>query len=349
MLNWGILGCGGIADRRTMPAILSDPENRIAAVMDADGAVAERIAAKVGARKVCASVEELVTDPAVDAVYIATPVYLHRDMAAAAAAAGKHLLMEKPMALCAADAEAIVQAARAHGTQLGIGFQMRRHNLHEQMKTLIAQGGIGQLITMRAQFSCWYPDIPGAWRQSKALGGGGALMDLGVHCLDLMQFISGERFCEAKAMLATRTFQYEVEDCAALLLRTEAGSFAHVDVNFNLPDDAARSRLEFYGTAGSLIAEGTLGQTEDGTLHYFYAPQEAYSAMQNIHTVEARVFTGAGGNLYAKQIRDFTARIRAGRPDYTLAEETVRLQALVDSIYGSAGAAHPEKTEVQKR
>lgn len=332
MLNWGIIGCGGIADRRTMPAITLDAQNRIYAVMDADAAVAQRIGQKYSAQKVYATVEELVADPAIDVVYIATPVYLHRQQAALVAAAGKHLLMEKPMALCETDARDILKLAQSHQIHLMIGYLMRYHNLHRQIKQIIAQGGIGQLITMRAQFSCWYPDIAGAWRQSKATGGG-AVMDLGVHCLDTLQYLSGETFTQVQSLLATRTFHYEVEDCGALLLRTEAGSFAHVDVNFNLPDDAAKSRLEFYGTSGSLIAENTLGQTEDGELRYFYAPQEGYAAMQDKKTVEAQVFTGNGENLYAKQINDFTAAIRSGRPDYTFAEESVQLQALIDRIY----------------
>ena len=339
MLNWGIVGCGGIADRRTMPAITLDKNNRIYAVMDADGATAQRIREKYGAEKVYDTVEALAADPAVDVVYIATPVWLHREQAAAVAAAGKHLLMEKPMALRETEAREILETAKKNRIHLMIGYLMRYHNLHRQMKQIIADGGIGQLVTMRAQFSCWYPDIPGAWRQTRATGGGGAIMDLGVHCLDTLQYLSGETFTEVQTMMATRTFHYEVEDCGALLLRTAGGAFAHVDVNFNLPDDAAKSRVEFYGTAGSLIAEGTLGQTEDGTLRYYYAPQTDYAAMQDKKTVEAQVFTGAGENLYAKQVDDFTAAIRAGRPDYAFAEESVRLQGLIDRIYGNETAA----------
>ncbi len=333
MINWGIIGCGGIADRRTMPAMQLDKENCIYAVMDADGATAQRIKEKYGAQKVYATVEQLAADPAVDAVYIATPVYLHRDQAEIVLRAGKHLLMEKPMAITAAQAADILAIAKAAGVQLMIGYLMRYHNLHQKIKEIIAGGGIGQLITMRAQFACWYPDIPGAWRQSWATGGGGALMDLGVHCLDTLQYASGEVFTQAASLMTTRTFSYEVEDTAALLLATDNNVFAHVDVNFNLPDDAAKSRIEFYGTSGSLVAEGTLGQTEEGVLQYFYAPQTDYAAMQDKKTVEAQVFAGGGENLYAKQINDFTAAIRSGVCDYTLAEESVRLQKLVDDIY----------------
>ncbi len=333
MINWGIIGCGGIADRRTMPAMQLDKENCIYAVMDADEATAQRIREKYGAQKAYATVEELAADPAVDAVYIATPVYLHRRQAEAVLRAGKHLLMEKPMAVTAAQAQEILELAKAAGVQLMIGYLMRYHNLHGKIREIIAAGGIGQLVTMRAQFACWYPDIPGAWRQSWATGGGGALMDLGVHCLDTLQYVSGETFTQAASLMATRTFGYEVEDTAALLLATENNVFAHVDANFNLPDDAAPSRLEFYGTAGSLVAEGTLGQTEEGTLRYFHAPQTDYAAMQDKKQVEAQLFTGAGGNIYAKQIADFTAAIRSGVCDYRFAAESVRLQKLVDEIY----------------
>ena len=90
---------------------------------------------------------------------------------------------------------------------------------NSKMKKAIAEGKIGKPVSAYAQFTCWYPDIPGAWRQKKTQGGGGALVDMGVHCIDLMQYVTGSKVKQVAAFHDTLTFHYEVEDTSKVMMR----------------------------------------------------------------------------------------------------------------------------------
>lgn len=331
-IKWCVIGAGGIADRRTIPAILKNKDSELAAVMDRVPAVAESIGKKYGV-PYFNTVEEMLANVACDAVYIGTPVTCHYEQAMAALQYGKHVFVEKPVAFDGKQSRALVDAFKKAKKQLTIGYMMKYHNLHEQAKSLILKGEIGQVNSVRAQFTCWYPDIPGAWRQKKSLGGGGAIMDLGVHCIELLEFLLDDEIADVKAIYSTRTFSYEVEDGAVIVFKTHGGVLGHIDVNFNVPDPASESKLELYGSKGYIMCKGTMGQEETGTLAHLYAPQEAYSAQQNRTVNEPTVYQGGGANLYEKQIALFCESLKKGEPDYFYADRAVQVQEIVDKIY----------------
>ena len=91
-------------------------------------------------------------------------------------------------------------------------------------------------------------------------------MDMGVHCIDLIQYLTSSKAVKVAALTATKTFKYGVEDSASLLMEMDNGAYSYVDTNFNIPDAVSRCRLEIYGTKGSLLAEGTISQVEGGKL-----------------------------------------------------------------------------------
>lgn len=257
-VRWGVIGCGGIADRRTIPGMLMAENAELVAIMDVNASVAAKVGEKYEISQVCETVEELLRKD-IEAVYIATPVFCHKEQAMMALRAGKHVLIEKPVGMSSREAYELRDIAQEKHVKLGVAMMMRFHTHHYAVKQLIAEGKLGDIVSMRAQFSCWYPEMEGSWRQNKKLGGGGALMDLGVHCIDLLQYITDTKVCGVTALCETITFGYEVDDSASLLLKMNNGAHAYVDVNFNIPDSAAQSRLEIYGTKGSIIADGTLG------------------------------------------------------------------------------------------
>ena len=331
-MKWCVIGAGGIADRRTIPAIISDKENELVAVMDRVSFVAQKVGEKY-AVKWFVSEEEMLKSVDCDAVYIGTPVACHVEQALLALSYGKHVFMEKPIALTSADGKTLLEAFKKDGKQLTIGYMMKYHNLHEKAKEMVKDGQIGQVNDVRAQFSCWYPDIEGAWRQKKSLGGGGAIMDLGVHFIELIEYVLGDEIVGVKSFYSTRTFSYEIEDGAVIIFKTAGGALGHIDVNFNIPDNASEGKIELYGTKGYVICKGTLGQEEVGTLSYLYAPQGDYSAQQNRTVSEPQTFTGGGEDLYQKQIEDFCAIVRSGKPDYFYADRAVHVQSVVDKIY----------------
>ena len=332
LIKWCVIGAGGIADRRTIPAILKDENSRLVAVMDRVPATAEKIGEKYGV-PFFTDETEMLEKTDCDAVYIGTPVSCHYEQALTALRFGKHVFVEKPVAMTAEEGKTLVEAFKKAGKQITIGYMMKYHNLHVKAREIVEKGGIGQVNDVRAQFSCWYPDIPGAWRQKKSLGGGGAIMDLGVHCIELIEYVLGEEIVDVKSFYSTRTFSYEIEDGAVIIFKTAGGALGHIDVNFNIPDNASEGKIELYGSKGYVICKGTLGQEEVGTLSYLYAPQGDYSAQQNRTVSEPQTFTGGGEDLYQKQIEDFCAIVRSEKPDYFYADRAVQVQSVVDKIY----------------
>lgn len=330
-IRWCVVGAAGIADRRTIPAMVSDPNNELVAVMDKVPESAKAVGEKWGVPHYT-DAEKMFQMVDCDAVYIATPVFCHKEQAMIALKYKKSVLIEKPLARTEQESAEILDAFKKAGVQLTVGYMMKYHNLHAKARNFVRRGKIGQVTDIRLQFSCWYPDIPGAWRQNKALGGGGAIMDLGVHCMELAEYVLDEEITEVKAFTATHTFRYEVEDSAVIAFRTKSGALGHIDVNFNIPDAASASKLEIYGTEGYIICHDTLAQDEVGTMSYLHVPQGDYEAQQN-HVIEKpHKYRAAKGNIYQKEVAEFCKTL-GGKPNYKWAKKAVHIQKLCDMIY----------------
>jgi len=333
-VKWGIIGAGGIADRRTMPGMELADNAEIYAVMEVDINIAESIRDKYKAAKAYDNEAELLADSEVEAVYIASPVVFHKKQAMMAADAGKHILLEKPIAITVEEGQEVINYCKEKGVLLATGFMMRYHAYHQVMKKLVDEGKLGQIVSCRAQLTCWYPDIPGNWRQAKATSGGGALMDMGVHCLDLIQYITGFKTKRAAGMASTLTFDYEVEDSGAILIELENGAICQIESHFNIPDAAARGRFEIYGTKGSMLAEGTISQVEGGKLEVMISDDSlGYDAQQDRNDVEPMKVDVEFGNMYTKEIESFSKSIREGTPVEVPAEDAVQVQKVIQSAY----------------
>lgn len=330
-VNWGIIGSGGIADRRTIPGLIKCNNASLMACMDLNGEVAKAVADKYGAKESYTNVKDLLKAD-IDAVYIGTPVFCHEQQAMESLIAGKHVLIEKPIAMNYMSAQKILNEAKNRNLLIMSGFMMRYHNLHKKMREIVYSGGIGQVVSADFQFSCWYPKIPGSWRQDKSKGGGGVIMDLGVHCIDLMMYLTQARVEDVKGFLANQTHNYEVEDSANIIVKLSDGAYGRVQVNFNVPD-ALPSRVELRGTKGALIAEGSMGQNEEGNLYYIYSPQSDYNSAQMYVKPQTEVFESERGDLYEKQVADFSDQILTGKINYAFAESSLEVQKIVDNIY----------------
>ncbi|MBQ4097854.1 MAG: Gfo/Idh/MocA family oxidoreductase [Clostridia bacterium] len=331
-MKWCVIGAGGIADRRTIPAILKDEKSTLVALMDKVPETAKAVGEKYGV-EYFTDEETMLKSVECDAVYIGTPVFKHYEQAMLALKYDKHVFVEKPIAMNAKEGAELAEAFKKNGKLLCVGYMMKYHNLHEKAKALIKDGAIGSVNSVRAQFTCWYPEIKGAWRQTKALGGGGAIMDLGVHCIELIEDVLGEEIVDQKAFYSTKTFSYEVEDGAVIIFKTASGTLGHIDVNFNVPDNASESKFELYGTKGYIICSGTLAQEEKGVLKYLYSPQGDYVAAQNRETEKPQEFFGEESNLYMKQIVKFREAVESGKLDYFYTDRAVQVQEVVEKIY----------------
>lgn len=333
-IKWGVIGCGGIADRRTIPGMMLAENAELVAVMDANREAAEKVREKYNAEYAFDNIEDLLAIEEIQAVYIASPVFCHKEQAVAAAKAKKHILLEKPMALTSEESEEIAAVCRQEGVKLGVGLMMRFHSYHQEMKKVIDQGKLGDIVSMRAQLTCWYPDIPGNWRQNKELSGGGALMDMGIHCIDLLQYISGLQAKEVTGFAGTQTFQYNADDSAAIVMKMENGALAMVDANFNIPDAAARCRMEIYGTKGSILAEGTISQVEGGEVSVFISDDSlGYDAAQNRDALVPVKLEVVYGNMYTKEVESFGRAIANDTEPEITAADAIALQKIVEKAY----------------
>ncbi|MCJ2080868.1 Gfo/Idh/MocA family protein [Methylobacterium sp. J-090] len=268
---WGIVGFGWVARDYMAPGIRA-AGHRLVAVAD-PGPESRAAAEELGARAY-ADLADLAADPEIEAVYVATPNHLHREAVEALARSGKAILCEKPMAASLADAEAMAAAVATHRTFYGTAFDQRHHPAHRAMRDWIAEGRIGTVTAVRIVYACWLPrawtSVPGQdnWRIDPKKAGGGALMDLAPHGLDLVDFLVGESIVDLAALTQARAQDYAVDDGALLIGRTESGVLANLHVAYNCPDALPRRRLEVTGTGGQLTAVDTMGQVAGGSLAF---------------------------------------------------------------------------------
>jgi len=335
---WGVVGSGGIALRRTIPeGIVPAGNARLAAVYDLNQQINRQAAERFGARA-AASLEELLAAE-VEAVYLATPVHLHREQVLACARAGKHVLCEKPLGLTLAEAEQMVAACRQAGVRLGTAFMMRFHAQHRAALSLIQEGRLGRPVYARAQLSCWYPPLPGAWRQDPELGGGGALMDMGGHCLDLLEMFFGP-VRRLSCFTARAVHGYAVEDGATVLLEFANGALGAVDTFFSIPDEACDNTLELYGSEGSIQARGTIGQGSRGVMTArLRAGGAAYDAQQARPAGGGLEIAPEPVNTYRAEIEEFSQAVLEGRAPAVTGEDGLRNQRLLAACYESARTA----------
>jgi predicted dehydrogenase len=309
---------------------------KLVMVMSKSPARAQAVGEKYGV-PYTTKVKDVLSNPDVDIVYIATPTVAHKDQAIAAAQAGKHVLVEKPLAMDLNEARAILDACRHAGVQCAAGHMMRFHGAHKEIKRILADRELGEIVFARAQLTCWYPPIPGAWRQVWSEGGGGALMDLGTHCLDLLEWFVGP-VDRLTALVETVTFDYEVEDSATVLLRFANGAQGVVDVAFNVPDDAAQNVLEIRGTKGAIYADHTIGQEPGGRVRLYQPGQVGgYDAAQAREGHDIGVeLEFPRTNMYRAQAEAFVQAIEGDFPPPVSGEVGLRALELTIRAYEAA-------------
>lgn len=336
-LRWGVIGAGGIADRRTIPGMMQAENAKLVAVMEINPEHAERLRLKYCAKRAYNTAEALLADPEIDAVYIASPVVMHAQQARMAADAGKHILLEKPIAMTWDEGATLLEYCVAHGVQVAAGFMMRFGTHVQNMKKAIAAGKIGTVVSGYSQFTLWCPPEPGNWRQEKAKSGGGCLMDMGVHCVDLIEYITGMCVVKVAALNETVTFSYDVEDTSSLLLRLSNGAQCVVQTNFNIPDEAAKWRLEFFGTKGRLMGDTIIGQNDGGNLNaVFIEKNHAYNATQNHADDRGINVPGDFSNMYTCEIESFSDSILNHKPLEVPAADALRVQRILAAAYESS-------------
>ncbi|MFH0964731.1 MAG: Gfo/Idh/MocA family oxidoreductase [Planctomycetota bacterium] len=338
-VRWGVIGAGGIARRRTLPGMRSCKFAQAVALQDVNLKAAREAAQEFGCPRVFATQEELLACDDVEAVYIATPVYLHEAQFIAACRAGKHVLVEKPLAGDVVAARRMIAAAKKAGVYATEGYMMKFHALHQKAKAMLDRGAIGDVVFARGQLSCWYPPIPGAWRQIPKKGGGGALIDMATHIYDLFEYLVGP-IVEVTAFCDRLVHDYPVEDSSTTLLHFAGGAQGVVDCFFNVPDAAGQDRLELYGPLGAIQATGTIGQMPTGQmLAYLSEAGKKYDPKQSKDSlaVRSKKISFKPVNMYGAEVDYLSKCIRQKRPpEINTLEHGLRVLKIALAAYESA-------------
>ncbi|MFC2125626.1 Gfo/Idh/MocA family protein [Bacteroidota bacterium] len=335
VIKWGVIGSGGIARRRTIPeGIMKAEHAKLISVHDIDAEVNVEVAQEFQA-VASQSIRELL-DSDINAVYVASPVYKHLEHVIACAKAKKHILCEKPLGLTVDEVEKMISICDREGVQLGTGLMMRFLSQHQAALKLINEGKLGKPVYGRVQLSCWYPPIEDSWRQDPSTGGGGSLVDMGSHCIDLLEMFFG-KVKRISCFINNSIHDYRSEDSAVVSLAFENGAMATVDTFFCIPDNSSKNILELYGSKGSILAKGTIGQGEAGEMvAYLESDGSGYDAQQARKSIEGIELNPEPVNMYMAEIKEFSRAILENRIPENNYRIGLQSQKTIAACYESA-------------
>ncbi len=341
-LRYGLIGCGGCGVGKHLASYAKYPHDvELAAVYDPDAKRARDAAEKFKVPKVYGTCEELLADKTIDLVSVATPTGTHAPISVAALKAGKHVHVEKPIAIDADEAQRMVDARNASGKKLMVGLNNRFTEISTFIKRYIDQGHLGEIYHARCGWRRRRGIPISGWFNSKALGGGGPLIDLGVHYLDLTLFFMG--FPRPSSVLAHSVCKfgdnpklvgqgkpegiYDVEDFAAGFVRLENDATINFEFSWasNIPEEI--HYCELLGDRGGLAMSYAASGSQ------FKILTEASGELVDL-CPQVRNVGGWGDN----ETRHFIECIKKDKTPLAIPEEAVQVMKLIGAVYASSEA-----------
>ena len=334
MIRAALIGCGRVAPRHA-ESLAALPETTLVAVADVVESRAQHFAAKYGAVPYL-DWRAVLDRKDVDAVHITTPSGMHADMAVAALAAGKHVIVEKPVALSLADCDRMIAAERASGRKLCVMLQNRFNQPMQELKALVDSGRLGRLHLGAATVRWYRPQeyYNDGWHGTWAMDGG-ALMNQSVHHIDALQWLMGEPE-SVFAQTATRIHRMEAEDVGVAVVRFAGGALATIEGSTLTWPQNLEGSVALFGDKGSVKVggtalnrkefwkvEGALEHEREAVMHDLVDPPSVY------------------GQSHQIVIQHFARALLAGTETPNPASEARRSLALVLGIYESARTGLP--------
>jgi 1,5-anhydro-D-fructose reductase (1,5-anhydro-D-mannitol-forming) len=331
-LRWGLIGASTIASEHMIGAMRANG-GEIVAVLSSDASRGQSYAQTHGIPRSATDLAALVEAPDIDAVYVSTTNELHREQVFAAAAAGKHVMCEKPLALTLADARAMVAECRRRGVMMGTNHHLRNAATHRAMRDAIAQGRIGKPLFARVFHAVYLPPHLQGWRIKTPGAGGGVILDITVHDADTLRFVLGDEPESVSAMVSRAGMgEAGLEDGVMGVVRFSGGVLAQFHDAFTTR--YATTGFEVHGEEGSLVATDCMTQQPKGEV-VLRTPGSA-APLSVIHE-----------NLYVRSIRLFQdAAAGVGAPAAT-GEDGVRSLALALATIEAAKTARETSIESQ--
>jgi predicted dehydrogenase len=320
-----ILGAGAVAQINHIPAYTKLPGAKIVALCDLDVAKAKRVASKFGIDFVTRKHQDVFEMDDVDAVDVCVPNHLHCEMTVEALKHGKHVLCEKPFSRNASEAEKMVQAAKKARKILMCAFNSRFRADSQLLKTYVGNGELGEIFYAKTGWLRHYPDWKREdWKSKAALSGGGVLLDLGVHMLDLALWLIGMPEVESVSASTFRTDpKADVESLAAALLRLENGVTLTLDVSWALLLERDFAYLNLFGKRGAALFNPLRIQKE-----------------QDGHLINVTPALESVVNLfkqsYEREIEHFVDCVRNETEPLSPGTDGLKVMRVLDAIYRSA-------------
>ena len=324
-LQFALIGCGLIGRKRAA----SLPPGRLRHACDLDAARAAELAKTHAGASALTDYRPALADPAVDAVIVATLNGSLAPITLAAVRAGKHVLVEKPGALNAAQLRAVHAAAEQAGVRVRIGYNHRFHPALQQARALADSGALGPMMFVRGRYGHGgRKGYDREWRADPGLSGGGELIDQGVHLIDLAGWFLGD-FTTLAGHAATYFWDMKVDDNAFLSLRTAGGQTAWLHVSCT--EWKNLFSLELYGRDAKVAIDGLGGS---------YGPERCtlHRMLPQMGPPETTVWEyPAGDQSWALELAAFEEDIRTGRTPSPGLREGIRTLEIVEHIYRSSG------------
>jgi predicted dehydrogenase len=322
-VRWGVLGAANIALNKVIPAMQRGRASRIVAIASRDLAKARAAADRLGIPRAYGSYEELLADPDVEAVYNPLPNHLHVPWSIRAADAGKHVLCEKPIALSAAEARALLAARDRTGVQIGEAFMVRTHPQWERVRELIDADRIGELRVIVGHFSYYRRDFNDI--RSRLDFGGGALMDIGCYPITLSRWLFDAEPLEVIAQIE-RDPDMQVDRLASGMLRFAAGQASFTCSGQLVP----HQRMQIFGTRARIEVEIPFNAPPDSACR-IYVDGGGDLAGRGRETIELPVV-----DQYTLQGDRFSDAIRGAGQVPVRLEDAIGNMAVIDALFRSA-------------
>ncbi len=353
-VGYGVVGCGVIAPWHA--GSLKDHVRgaRLVACCDEVPEKAQAFAEKFGIPKTYTHIEDLLADPEIDAVSICTPSGMHADMVIQASNAGKHAMTEKPMDITLEKIDAMISTVRRNGTKLGVIFQRRTSPLWQVVRETVQSGALGKMVLGDAYLKYYRSQEyynSGAWRGTWALDGGGALMNQGVHLVDILQWVMGpvDTIFSFADHLAR---DIEVEDTTVSAIRFKNGAFGTLEGTTSVigsveweKDESGNvevkkwggldHRLEFHGDRGTIMVDGEriVKWAVPGVPEPDFSSDGAGSAASDPRAISQQ------GHII--QLQDFIDAIREDRDPMVTGEDGRPAVEIILAVYESARTGQP--------
>lgn len=327
MFRWGVLSTAKIGRDQVIPAIVEAEDNVLSAIASRNFDKARALADRFGAPHAFGSYEEMLASDAIDAVYIPLPTSQHVEWTAKAAEAGKHVLVEKPLALDAKDIKPLIKLRDKKKVLISEAFMVTYHPQWLKVRELIRDGAIGTLRHVQGAFTYFNVD-PNNMRNVLSLGGG-ALPDIGVYPTVSTRFATGK---EPKRVLATIERDKKFKTDVYSSIRADFGDF---ELSFYLSTQLAnRQLMVFHGDKGFIEIRSPF----NAGLYEHHKIE-----LHNQGHTEATVFRFPGTQQYRLEIETFARAAQGGKDEIFTLENSILNQKMIDAIFRAGDSGGWEK------